>query len=90
MAMNTGAPLPGEVILGEKMQWSLRTPAFLSCPTEINFCHSTSPVPYKCLLNHTEISKDIQWKNTFKSGKDLAIRKLGPRQTFYLFDYKSD
>lgn len=33
--MNTGAPLPGKVILGENMQWSFRTPAFLSCPTEI-------------------------------------------------------
>lgn len=33
--MNTGAPLPGKVILGGNMQWSFGTPAFLSCPIEI-------------------------------------------------------
>lgn len=33
VATNTGAPLPGQLILGANMQWSFRIPAFLSCPT---------------------------------------------------------
>lgn len=81
--MNTGAPLPGKVILGENMQWSFRTPAFLSCPTEI------LPVTpdFQSLKNAFRTTQK-DWKRSnggkkkFKSGRILAVRKLGPDRPF--------
>ena len=89
--MNTGAPLPGKVILGGNMQWSFRTPAFLSCPTEIlpvtpDF--QSLKNAFRTTWKVWKASSKEKKKKKFKSGRDLPNQETRNRQTLYVSNYK--
>lgn len=74
------SPLPNKLILGAKMQWSFRIPAFLSCHTGILSVSPGFQSPknaFRTTRKDWNSSNPGRFINFLKLEKILTIRKLG-------------